>query len=117
MSDGTSKTPSDRPSEPPATVRRPELEPPSSDPISDARVRGATASQRATLPGPDAVPRALLEPEELSWLALDEQAIRLAELIDGVRTIRELAALRGISVGSAQMLVVQLRDRHVLSFE
>lgn len=109
--------PSDRPSLAPETVRRPEVALPPSDPMHDARtVRGATASQRATLPGPDAVPRALLEPQELAWLALDEQAIRLAELIDGVRTIRELAALRGIPVGMAQMLVALLRDRHVLTF-
>ena len=80
-------------------------------------VRGAPASHRATMPGPDAVPRVLLEPQELAFLALDEQALRLAELIDGVRTIRELSALLGIPVGMAQGLVVQLRDRHVLAFE
>jgi len=110
--------PSDRPSQPPETVRIPELAPPSSDPTSDApKVGGATAGQRATLPGPDAVPRALLEPDELAWLPLDEHSIRLAALIDGIRTIRELAALRGIPVGMAQMRIAQLRDRHAISFE
>lgn len=68
------------------------------------------------MPSPEAVPRRLLDVEELGWLPLDEDAMRLAELIDGVRTIRELAALRKISIGMAQMLVVHLRDRHVLSF-
>jgi hypothetical protein len=79
-------------------------------------LRGATASQRGTLPAPEAVPRKLLDSDELGWLALDEDALKLAEVVDGVRTIRELAALRGLPLGLTQMLVMHLRDRHVVSF-
>jgi hypothetical protein len=62
------------------------------------------------------VPRRLLDVEDLDWLALDEDASRLAELVDGVRTIRELAALCGIPLGLTQMLIGQLRSRQVVSF-
>lgn len=91
----------------------PRAQAPKSDP---QRTRGATTSQRATVPAPEAVPCRILELDELGWLALDEDALRLAEVIDGVRTIRELAALRGISLGLAQMLIGHLRERHVISF-
>lgn len=79
-------------------------------------MRGATTSQRATVPAPDAVPCRLLEADELGWLAQDEDALKLAEVVDGVRTIRELAALRGLPIGLTQMLIAHLRDRHVISF-
>lgn len=68
------------------------------------------------MPSPEAVPRRLLDVDELGWLPLDQDAMRLAEHIDGVRTIRELAALCRLSIGMAQMLVVHLRDRHVVAF-
>lgn len=88
-----------------------------SPPTSGTRdLRGATPSQRGTLPAPEAVPRRLLDSDELAWLALDEDALRLAELVDGVRTIRELAALRGSPLGLTQMLIMHLRERHVVSF-
>jgi hypothetical protein len=119
LSDGTSKKPpGDRPTDPPPTQRisgpiARSLTPPGSGPRD---LRGATASQRGTLPAPEAVPRRLLESEELGWLALDEDALKLAELVDGVRTIRELAALRGSPIGLTQMLIMHLRDRHVITF-
>jgi hypothetical protein len=61
------------------------------------------------------VARRLLDQDELGWLALDEDAQRVAEAVDGVRTIRELAALCGMPLGLTQMLVAHLRDRGVVS--
>lgn len=118
MSDGSSKKrPSDRPTQPPPTERVSGPVARAPGPASGPRdLRGATASQRATLPAPEAVPCRLLEADELGWLALDADALKLAELVDGVRTIRELAALRGLPIGLTQMLISHLRDRHVISF-
>ena len=85
-------------------------------PTSEMRdLRGGTSSQRGTLPAPEAVARRLLDLEELGWLALDDDAVRLAEVVDGVRTIRELAALCGLPLGLTQMLIAPLRDRHVVT--
>jgi hypothetical protein len=67
------------------------------------------------MPEPGAVPRLLLEVEELRWTAIGEEATRLAELIDGVRTVRELAAACGIELAAAQLMVADLRDRHIVS--
>ena len=116
VDDGTSRDrPSDWPTQPPAGERQsgPVR---SSSPTSETRdVRGGTTSQRATVPAPEAVARRLLDLDELGWLALDEDALRLAEVVDGVRTIRELAVLCGMPLGLTQMLISHLRDRHVVS--
>jgi hypothetical protein len=119
VGDGSSRDrPSDRPTDPPPTERvSGPLARSLSGPTPGTRdLRGATASQRGTLPAPEAVPRRLLDSDELGWLALDEEALRLAQLVDGVRTIRELAALRGAPLGMTQMLVMHLRERHVVTF-
>jgi len=76
---------------------------------------GGTTSQRGTLPAPEVVARRLLELDELGWLALDDDALRVAEVVDGVRTIRELSALCGLPLGLTQMLIAHLRDRHVVT--
>lgn len=65
------------------------------------------------LPEPDAVPRLVLEPNELEWVALDPESLRVARLIDGVRSVRELAAICGCELVTAQIIVAGLRDRHV----
>jgi hypothetical protein len=61
------------------------------------------------------VAQRLVDVDELGWLALDEDALRLAEVVDGVRTIRELAALCGLPLGLTQMLIAHLRERQVVT--
>jgi hypothetical protein len=69
------------------------------------------------LPGLDVAPRMLLEPEDLGFVALDEESVAIAHLVDGVRTVRELAAARGLSLHEARLRVADLRDRHVIALE
>jgi hypothetical protein len=83
--------PKDRDSEPPPTRRAPPL------------------------PEPDAVPRLLLEVDELRWIAIEEHATRLASLVDGTRTVRELASLCGLELPAAQLILAGLWDRHVVA--
>lgn len=75
------------------------------------------AAATIALPGPDAAPRMLLEVEDLAFVAVDEESVAIAHLVDGVRTVRELAAARGISVHEARLRVADLRDRHVVAVE
>jgi len=67
------------------------------------------------LPEPDAVPRLLLEVEELQWIAIEGNAARLAALVNGTRTVRELADLCGLELPAAQLILSGLRDRHVVA--
>ncbi len=69
------------------------------------------------LPEPDAVPHLVLEPGELEWVALDPESLRLARLVDGVRSVRELAAICDCELVTAQIIVAGLRDRHVARVE
>ena len=75
------------------------------------------AAATIALPGPDAAPRMLLELGDLSFVAIDAESVALAQLVDGVRTVRELAAARGISLHEARLRVADLRDRHVVAVE
>ena len=67
------------------------------------------------LPEPDAVPRLLLEVDELRWIAIEEHATRLASLVDDTRTVRELADLCDLELPAAQLILASLRDRHVVA--
>ena len=69
------------------------------------------------LPGADAAPRMLLELTDLSFVAIDEESVAIAHLVDGVRTVRELAAARGISLHEARLRVADLRERHVVAVD
>jgi hypothetical protein len=69
------------------------------------------------LPGADAAPRMLLELTDLGFVAIDEESVAIAHLVDGVRTVRELAAARGISLHEARLRVADLRDRHVVAVD
>jgi hypothetical protein len=67
------------------------------------------------LPEPGAVPRLLLEVDELQWIAIEGNAARLAALANGMRTVRELASLCGLELPAAQLILAGLRDRHVIA--
>jgi hypothetical protein len=67
------------------------------------------------LPEPDAVPRLLLEVDELQWIAIEGHATRLATLVNGTRTVRELADLCAMELPTAQLILAGLRDRHVVA--
>lgn len=66
------------------------------------------------LPEPDAVPHLVLDHAELEWVALDQESLRFARLIDGVRSVRELAAICGCGIATARNVVAGLRERHVV---
>jgi len=61
------------------------------------------------------VPRLTLAVNELGWVAIAEDAMRLAQQVDGVRSVRELAAACGFELETAQLIVADLRDRHVVT--
>lgn len=69
------------------------------------------------LPEPDAVPHLVLEANELEWVALDPESLRLARLVDGVRSVIELAAICDCELVTAQIIVAGLRERHVARLE
>ncbi|HTQ46901.1 MAG TPA: hypothetical protein VMI75_29305 [Polyangiaceae bacterium] len=53
--------------------------------------------------------------EELQWIAIEGNAARLAALVNGTRTVRELADLCGLELPAAQLILSGLRDRHVVA--
>lgn len=75
------------------------------------------AAATIALPGPDAAPRMLLDLDDLGFVAIDQESVAIAHLVDGIRTVRELAAARGLSLHEARLRVADLRDRHVVAVE
>jgi hypothetical protein len=67
------------------------------------------------IPEPNAVPRLILAVNELGWVAIAGDAVRLAQQVDGVRSVRELAAACGFELETAQLIVADLCDRHVVA--
>ena len=53
--------------------------------------------------------------DELRWIAIEEHATRLASLVDGTRSVRELADLCGLELPAAQLILASLRERHVVA--
>lgn len=70
-----------------------------------------------TLPSSTAVPKLIVAQDDLPWFNLDEQMARLATLIDGTRTIAELARRTATSAGEVQLRIADLRERGVIRVE
>jgi hypothetical protein len=79
--------------------------------------RGSRQTDSLTLPRSSAVPKLIVAPDDLPWFNLDEQVQGILALIDGVRTIAEIARRTATSVGELQLRIADLRDRGVIQVE
>ncbi|HEY8091159.1 MAG TPA: hypothetical protein VIF09_25020 [Polyangiaceae bacterium] len=89
-------------------------------PTGQSETRGLSPSgshRSSTLPAPHMIPRLLVEIDDLVWVAIDDETRSLAELVDSVRTVRELAAASGLVLRDAQLRLADLRDRHVVALD
>jgi hypothetical protein len=71
-------------------------------------------SRSFTLPGPDAVPRLLVDPADQSWFDISEESRSLLSFVDGRRSISRIARDRGIAPREAQLRIADLRDRGIV---
>jgi hypothetical protein len=71
-------------------------------------------SRSFTLPGPDAVPRLLIAPADLNWFELQDETRAIVPLVDGARSVIQIAGLRGIAPREAQLRVADLRSRGIV---
>jgi hypothetical protein len=74
-------------------------------------------SRSMTLPGPGSVPKVAVHGSDLSWFDLGDDARALLPLIDGVRTVAQIARDRGIAAREAQLRLADLRARGVIEME
>jgi hypothetical protein len=74
-------------------------------------------SRSMTLPGPSAVPKVAVHGSDLSWFDLGDDARALLPLIDGVRTVAQIARDRGIAAREVQLRLADLRARGVIEME
>jgi hypothetical protein len=96
--------------------RKPTARPPPVSSDSRKRKRGHD-SGTPTLPGPYAVPRLLVAAADLAWFELDEVALRAAEMVDGRRTIQDIADRVRAKVGVLQLMVADLREKGVVAVD
>jgi hypothetical protein len=89
---------------------------PSPAPLPPSRneLKGNHDSHSFTLPGPDSVPRLLMDPADLSWFDIGDDARALLDLVDGRRSVTDIASDRGISPREAQLRIADLRDRGII---
>jgi hypothetical protein len=71
-------------------------------------------SRSFTLPGPQAVPKLLVDSADLSWFELAEETRALIPLIDGARSVAQIARDRGIHCREVQLRLADLRARGVI---
>jgi len=72
-------------------------------------------SSSATLPGPYAVPRCLVEQGDIEWFA--PLTARVLALVDGTRSIQQIAADAPMGLGEAQLRIADLKERGVIAVE
>jgi len=77
----------------------------------------AHTSHSITLPSPYVVPKLLMAFDDVPWFDFDEQVQGILALIDGVRTIAEIARRTATSPGELQLRIADLRDRGVIRVE
>jgi hypothetical protein len=70
-----------------------------------------------TLPSAQVVPRLVVDAGDLAWFDADEASLRLAALVDGQRSVIELARLCGLKLSEAQFCIANLRDRNILALD
>jgi hypothetical protein len=75
---------------------------------------GSRQTDSLTLPSSSAVPKLVVAQDDLAWFNLDEPMERLLTLIDGMRTIAELARRTGTSAGEVQLRIADLRERGII---
>lgn len=81
-------------------------------------VKGASRqTDSLTLPTASAVPKLIVANDDLAWFNLDEPMHTILALIDGVRTIAEIARGTATSAGEVQLRIADLRDRGVIHVE
>jgi len=74
-------------------------------------------SHSLTLPSSYVVPKLIVAFDDLSWFDFDEPTQSVLALIDGVRTIAEIAERTARSAGELQLCIADLRERGVLLVE
>jgi hypothetical protein len=74
-------------------------------------------SRSMTLPGPSSVPKVTVHGTDLTWFDLGDEARALLPLIDGIRTVAQIARERGIPAREVQLRVADLRARGVIEME
>lgn len=71
-------------------------------------------SRSFTLPGPDSVPRLLVDLADQSWFDIGDDSRALLALVDGTRSVGRIATDHGISPREAQLRIADLRDRGII---
>lgn len=78
---------------------------------------GSRQTDSLTLPSSSAVPKMIVAHDDLPWFNLDEPMQSVLALVDGVRTIVEIARRTATSTGELQLRIADLRDRGVIQVE
>jgi hypothetical protein len=67
-----------------------------------------------TLPSAYAIPKLMVDPRDLDWFDVNEEALGFLAFVDGVRTISQIADERGERPAEVQLRIADLRDRGVV---
>ena len=70
-----------------------------------------------TLPSSRAVPKLIVAHDDLPWFNLADQMHRILALVDGMRSIAELARRTATTAREAQLRIADLRARGVIRVE
>jgi hypothetical protein len=60
------------------------------------------------------VPKLIVDPADLSWFELSEETRGLVPLIDGKRSVSDIARQKGIAPREAQLRLADLRARSII---
>jgi hypothetical protein len=74
-----------------------------------------TDSSSATLPSAYAIPRCLVERADIDWFA--PLTARILALVDGTRTIQQIADAVPIHLGEAQVRIADLTERGIIALQ
>jgi len=102
----------DRPSQHP-TLKIPRVAAPEGAARPDGPRRIDSSS--ATLPSGYAVPRRLIESADIEWFA--PLTARVLALVDGRRTIQQIADEIPMALGETQLLIADLRERGIIAVQ
>jgi hypothetical protein len=78
------------------------------------KLRQTGDSRSFTLPGPDAVPRLVVDAGDMLWFDVPEESREVVELVDGTRSILVIAKERGLVPREVQLRIADLRSRGIV---
>ncbi len=74
-------------------------------------------SSELTLPTAYAIPVLLVTEAELTALGCEGPMREIVALVDGARTVADIAACRGVPSGEMQLHIADLRDRGIVRLD